>query len=137
MSVLVQIRSVAYTSAANLDGMAIVNNLFCIIPPGVVFTTINIEGLADLNIEDTIEENQRVYNTSLSFRTCDKQPADIRRSVFLVESVRGRRYLVGSASRPYPIYKETNHFPDRPTDSTLKQVNVSWRSNTTPFIVKD
>ena len=137
MSLLVHIRSVAYTSAANLGGMVIANHLFCKIPSGVVFTNINIEGLADMNIEDTIEENQRVYNTTLSFRTCAKEPADIRRSVFLVESVQGHRYLIGSSSRPYPIYKEVNRFPDRPTDSTLKQVNISWRSPSTPFHVRD
>lgn len=137
MSLLVHLRSVAFTSAENLADMIVADRLFAKLPESAVFTSINIEGLANMVIEDSLDDNQRFYTTTLTFRACEKKPADIRRAAFIVESVVGKRYLIGSDVRPWPVYKEVNPFPDKPTDTALKECTVTWRATWSPLEVID
>ena len=137
MSNLVHIRSVAYIPAEALADLVVANQLFVRLPTDLSLNKINIEGLAGMTIEDQVENNQRFYTTTLTFRACEKKPADIRRSAFIVESVVGKRYLIGSDVRPWPIYKEVNRFPDKPTDSALKECTVTWRATWSPLEVID
>ncbi|MGX8697961.1 MAG: hypothetical protein ACSW8D_16395, partial [Prevotella sp.] len=81
-----------------------------------------------VTIEDSYENNQKVYTTTATFNTCDKQPMTVRQAAFRLTSVDGKRYMIGTDSRPYPIIRERNPFPEKPVDSSLKTVTITWKS---------
>ena len=52
----------------------------------------------------------------------------VRQAAFRLTSVDGKRYMIGTDSRPYPIIRERNPFPEKPVDSSLKTVTITWKS---------
>lgn len=92
------------------------------------FEEINIWELVGVNIEDSYENNQKVYTTTATFQTCDKEPITERQLAFRVTSMNGQRFLIGTNARPYPIIKERNPFPEKPTDSAMKTVTITWKA---------
>lgn len=114
--------------ASAVVGMTQVTSGSCNLPQNVNFTEINIQGLVDAKMDDNIENKERIYTTTITFRTCDKTPADSRHQVFRLTTVDGNRLLVGTSSRPYPIVREHNPYPGKPGDNLLKEVTVTWKS---------
>lgn len=81
-----------------------------------------------LEITDKIEDGLRLYTHKLTFRTCEE---DINvRDVFayLVTDLDGKKYLIGSGERPYPIINISDVHPDSYASSTMTEVSVQWIS---------
>ena len=128
MSNLVHIVKVEFASGTSLSNLKVTSPSSCRILSAVNFSEILIEGLAEVNVEDAYENNQTVYSTTLSFQSHDRKLFGLRQAAFRLSSADGHRYMLGTHTRPYPIIKETVPFPDKPGDSTLKKVTVTWKS---------
>ena len=111
MSRLLHLIKIEYAPASAVAGMTLVTSHSCRLPVNVNFTEINIPGLVDAKMDSNLESNECVYTTALSFRTCDKTPADIRHQVFRVTAIDGNRLLIGTFQRPYPVVKEHDPYP--------------------------
>lgn len=92
------------------------------------FTKISINELVGVEIEDEYKKNQKVYTITAKFSTCDKEAMTGLHLAFRLTAVNGKKYLLGTNARPYPIIKEVNTYPEKATDSTLKTVTVIWKS---------
>lgn len=123
----VHIIKVESIPVSSLAGMVTLADYTCRLPSNVNFTDINIQDQADAKTDDTIENKERVYTTTFSFRTCDKTPSDRRHLAFRLTTIDGSQMLVGTSSRPYAIVKEHNPYPGKPGDSVLKEVTVTWK----------
>ena len=134
MSNLVHIVKVEFASCISLTGLKITSPSSCRILSSVNFSEFLIEGLAEANVEDSHENNQVVYSTTLSLKFHDRKLLSLRQTVFRLTSADGHRYLLGTHTRPYPIVKEVVPFPDKPGDSTLKKMTVTWKS-TLPMLL--
>ena len=128
MSKLVHVNKIEIADACTLGGIQIVGESSCRIKTQPSFSEICIRELVGVTIEDSYENNQKVYTTTATFNTYDKQPMTVRQAAFRLTSVDGKSYMIGTDSRPYPIIKEKNPFPEKHTDSTLKTVTVTWKS---------
>lgn len=128
MSKLVHINKVEITKVDNLSVMRVLSDTKCRFTSEVSFEEICIQELAGVTIEDSYDNNQKVYTTTVSFHTREKQPITDRRIAFRLTSVDGKRYMVGTNTRPFPLIKENNAFPEKPADSSLKAVKVTWKS---------
>lgn len=137
MSKLVHVNKIEFTSAALLVPMRMASATSCRFSSAVAFTEINIEDLVDVIIEDEYENNQRVYTTTASFRTCSKSVVLGRKLAFRLTSVDGKRFMIGSRTRPYPIIRVKDPFPGRPTDDTLKTVTVTWKALTPMLLIEE
>ena len=128
MSKLVHINKLEMVRIEELTPMRVISDTSCRFTREVDFIEIAIHELVGVSIEDSYENNQKIYTTTASFSTCCKHPFTYRRMAFRLTSVDGKRYMIGTNSRPYPIIKEKNPFPEKVADSTLKTVTVSWKS---------
>ena len=125
---LVHVRKIEIADACSLGSIQVLNETSCRFKTQPVFSEIGIKELVGVTIEDSYENNQRVYTTTVTFNTCDKKPMTARQAAFRLTSLDGKRYMIGTDSRPYPIIKERNPFPEKPGDSTLKTVTIVWKS---------
>lgn len=128
MSKLVHITKIEFADARSIDGLYVLNGTTCRFVSLPAFSEIGIRELVGVNIEDSYENNQKVYTTTATFNTCDKKHMTLRQTVFRLTSIDGKRYLIGTDSRPYPIIKERNPFPEKPADSALKTVTITWKA---------
>ena len=129
MSHVIHITKIESTPSPSLSGMKMVSFDSCRLPFGVVFTSINTVGLVDVKMEDSLEDNQKIFTTVVTFQTPDKVPSKKSRLSFRLTSANGSQYLVGSYARPYAIIKETNPIPGKAGDSIMKTVTVTWKSS--------
>ena len=119
--------------ASDLGAMQVIGEASCRFKNLAVFTEINIQELVGVTIEDSYENNYKIYTTTATFQTCDKKPLSSRQIVFRLTSIDGKRYMIGTGSRPFPIIKEKNSFPEKPGDSILKTVTITWKA-TVPML---
>ncbi len=124
----VHISLIEMTDAENLSAMILLSDSSCKLQENVNFTVINIDGLAEVNIEEDYQNNQKTYKTTLQFNSCSKKPLSMRQKAFRLTALDGRRYLIGTSERPFPIIKEKNPFPRQPTGEQMKSVSISWNS---------
>lgn len=128
MSKLVHVRKIEIADACSLGSIQVFNETTCRFKSDPVFSEISIKELVGVTVEDSYENNQKVYTTTATFNTCDKTPMTVRQAAFRLTSMDGKRYMIGTDSRPYPIIKERNPFPEKPADSTLKTVTITWKA---------
>lgn len=125
---LVYIRSIEKVKAEDLTSLEIISESSCRLAHDVTFEKINIHGLVGVNVEDTYDNNQRMFTTTATFLTYDKEPIAERQLAYRVTSIEGQCYLIGTNARPFPVIKEKNPFPEKPGDSILKTVTITWKS---------
>lgn len=129
MTKLVHIAKIEQIQASELLGLVIIKNASCKLPQGVNFSEIeDIHGLVGAKIEDEEQHGQKVYTTTVTFQTGNKTPGDKVRQAYRLTSIDGTQFLVGTDSRPYAICKENNAFPEKPGDSDLKTVTITWKA---------
>lgn len=114
--------------ASSLISLQIVGEASCRFKNPAIFSEIHIQELVGVTIEDSLENNQRLYTTTAIFKSCDKTPLSARHMAFRLTSIDGKQYMIGTGSRPFPVIKEKNPFPEKPADSTLKTVTITWKS---------
>ena len=83
---------------------------------------------ASLVTEEKTDDSGRIYQTKLTFSVRGKRLPDMKRHVFLCETLSGERILVGSDKRPYPIVSQSENHPGNYTDSQLTTVTVEYSS---------
>ena len=115
-------------SAESITAIRVITGTTCRFTNDVLFTEISIHGVVGVIVEDSYENNQKVFTTTATFQTCDKLPQTERRMAFRMTGIDEKRYMIGTDSRPFPIIKERNPYPERPADSSLKTVTITWRS---------
>ena len=125
---LVHIISIETTSASNLNALDVFDGNKSCLKVDCDWKVIPIKELADVKVEDSFENGQKYYTTTVSFYSPDRELTKSQRAAFRLTSVRGKLYLMGSNDRPYPIIKETANFPDDPKNTSMKRVVITWKS---------
>ena len=133
----VHINKIEMSPVDTLSAMEVVSESSCRFSSAVTFSGIDISELVGVTVEDDYNNNQKVFTTKATFKTCSKlQPAG-RRMAFRVTSVDGKRFMIGSHARPYPIISEKNPYPERPTDAVLKTVTITWKSMLPMLLIEE
>ena len=128
MSNLVHVVKAEFVSCSSLSNLKVTSPSSCRLLSDVSFAVIPMEGLAKVMVESELNKNQLMYSTTLSLRSHDRKLLGLRQVAFRLTSVDGNRYMLGTHARPYPMIKEADTFPDKPGDSTLKDLTVTWKS---------
>lgn len=128
MSKLVHVNKIEMVRCEELIPMVILSDTSCRMLRELDFINLDIQELVGVTVEDNYENNEKVFTTTATFTTKCKKPLTDRRMAFRLTGVNGWKYMIGTNQRPYPVIKETNEFPEKPADSTLKAVKVIWKS---------
>ena len=111
---------------SGLEGMSGVSPDI-IVPHDIQWSEIPIQVPAKLSIINKVETGNSVWQTELTFRTCEK--LDTRGHwAYRVKLANGEVRLIGGHQRPYPITTIKESMPDNMTDSQLLEVSVTLNS---------
>ena len=91
---------------------------------------------ATLVSDEKSDDNGRIYQTKLTFSVPGKRLPNMKRHVFLCETIDGERILIGTDKRPYPMISQSENHPGNFTDSQLTTVTVEYSSSfPLPYII--
>ena len=114
MSKLVHVNRIEMIRIEELTPLKVIDSTSCRFERSVDYSQLEIKELVGVVVEDSYDNNQKTYTTTAT--------------AFRLTSVDGRQYMIGTSSRPYPIIKEKNNFPEKPNDSTMKTVTITWKA---------
>ena len=112
----------------DLNSLQMISPSSCRMKSSLLFTDLEIQDLVGVTVEDSYENAQRKYTTTVTFKTPCRKFLALRCMAFRLTDANGNQYLIGTNSRPYPIIKELQTFPDKVPDSSLKQFSITWKS---------
>lgn len=96
---------------------------------GLVFQRLDTVGLSLLDISDKIESKSRIITQKLTSYLPERFEVANRKYCFLITSVSGEQFLIGTGERPYPIVTFTDTTPDS-TASKCAVTMVATYTNT-------
>lgn len=114
-------------SSALLDAL-VLSEKDCFLTRDVNFTEVNAFGNIQVSDDSNYENNELVWTTTITYKAKSKNPQMWRRKAFRMTAIDGKKYLVGTGERPFPVIKESNPYPDKATGSTLMTVTITWKS---------
>lgn len=116
------------TDCRNLSTMEVVGERQCHFMSDVNFTEINTFGNIQVSEDSDYQNNERIWTITITYKQKCKNPSGWRRKAFRMTRLDGKKIVVGTFSRPFPVIKESNPYPDKPTGTTLMTVTVTWKS---------
>ena len=128
MSNFIHVKKIEMVRVEELSPLKIISKTSCMLSREVNFEDIDIQELVGVSIEDSYENNQKVYTTTATFSSKRKKPFVVRGVAFRLTSVNGDRFMIGTKERPFPIIKEKNPFPEKVPDTSLKTATITWKS---------
>ena len=117
--------------ASSLDGMNIVRKGVVSLPSNLSWVPVRIQVPAKLTIINKVDDKNTVWTTTLQFRTCE-DCSWRKHACYRVHLSDGRKLLIGSSSRPFPVTVTNDSMPDNVTDSQLQEVTVTLTSRNKP-----
>lgn len=112
----------------DLNSLRLISKYECRMKQSLLFTDLDIQDLVGVTVEDSYENAQRKYTTTVTFKTPCRKLLALSRMAFRLTDVNGNQYMVGTNSRPFPIIKEVQNYPEKVPDSSLKQFTITWKS---------
>ena len=117
--------------ASSLDGMNIVRKGVVSLPSNLSWVPVRIQVPAKLTIINKVDDKNTAWTTTLQFRTCE-DCSGRKHACYRVHLSDGRKLLIGSSSRPFPVTVTNDSMPDNVTDSQLQEVTVTLTSKNKP-----
>lgn len=82
------------------------------------FTELPLVNLASMEIVSKVENKSRLFTTSIKALLSEHFDVASRKLAFLVTTVDGIRYLIGTDESPFPIANTNDSFPEKESDSS-------------------
>ena len=95
--------------------------------------TLPIVGLAALETTEEMENGVRLHTTKLSATLEETFVFPERPVAFLASSVKGSRFLVGTAQRPFPLITQNTILPSNSAENCITEMVVNLSSNFSIF----
>jgi hypothetical protein len=137
MTTLIHITRVERIPCADLVSLVYIDRNHVKIPSDVKFIDINIVGLAQMSVDDDIDNLQSITTSTLKFNLCPLDNVYGRFYAYRLTSANGQRYLVGCSDRPFPVSKCSRPFPDSASGSVLQSITVTLKSTVPLLFVTD
>lgn len=133
----VHVNKIEMIRIEDLNSLQVISPSSCRMKSSLLFTDLDIQDLVGVTVEDSYENAQRKYTTTVTFKTPCRKLLALSRMAFRLTDVNGNQYMVGTNSRPYPIIKELQTFPDKVPESSLKQFSITWKSMYPMLLIVD
>ena len=131
------IKTVEYIETKYLLNTVMVNNDKIVLNYWRNFSELYIVGLAQVEVEEAVDNGSRLSTVKLTARTACPFSVDNRRLAWRVTTVTGEQYLIGTTEQPFPITTVSNDFPDKETERSGISVNVTWKTPLTLLKIID
>lgn len=119
------LKKIETIDAANLKTMLI--NDHVIIDQSCLFTQLNIQDLISLEQTDKIEDKVKLYTVKCSTVLLEEF-SKAKPQCFLMTSVAGEQFLLGTEHRPFPSYSITDNYPQNASGKAGSILSISYLS---------
>ena len=124
--VLPGIKSISYVSCDSLPyhitTKAIVGMPIGIFDKG---TTVHFIGVPKCDVDESFDNNSQLQKATLKFNTTDEMPTRGHHA-FLIETVNGERFILGTREIPYPVVKVAFSSGKPSGESAAAEVEVTF-----------
>lgn len=90
------------------------------------FSELPLVNLASMEISSKVENKSRLFTTSIKALLSEHFDIANRKLAYLVTTVLGDRYLVGTDESPFPVSNTTDTFPDKASDTSGCTLSVEY-----------
>lgn len=90
------------------------------------FTELPLVNLASMEVVSKFENKSRLFTATIKALLSEHFDIANRKLAFLVTSVDGNRYLVGTNEPPFPIANTTDTFPEKESDPSGCTLSVEY-----------
>lgn len=87
--------------------------------------SITLKGEAVCEVEKSYDNNSYIEKAKLTFLSLDDAPT-YNHPAFVIKTVNGETYLIGSKERPYPTVKITSSTGQPDGDASVRKYEVSF-----------
>ena len=87
--------------------------------------SITMKGEAVCEVEQSFDNNSHIEKAKLTFLSLDDVPT-YNHPAFVIKTVNGETYLIGSKERPYPTVKITSSTGQPDGDTSVRKFEVSF-----------
>lgn len=133
MAYIKNIIKVEVTEASNLKAVTFPVRSLCIIPSDTEFRQISTKSPSSCEITDKIESKVRIFNSKLTFKSCEQIDNDGAPLAYRLTTADGFRYLIGRDRQPFPVLTRTENMPSSLTETSLITYTVTWNDIVKPL----
>lgn len=90
------------------------------------FNELPLVNLASMEIVSKVENKSRLFTTSIKALLSEHFDIASRKLAFLVTTVDGDRYLVGTNESPFPVANTTDSFPEKENEPSGCTLSVEY-----------
>lgn len=123
---LLNIKSVMFIDAGRLRNIDIIPGKGVMLKYRRYFSELPLANLASMEVVSKVENKSRIFTTTIKALLTDHFDVANRKLAFLVTTVNGLRFLVGSAESPFPVVNTSDAFPDKPADQSGCSLTVEF-----------
>lgn len=90
------------------------------------FADLPLVNLASMEVASKVENKSRLFTTTIKALLSEHFEVANRQLAFLVTTVSGDKYLIGTNESPFPIANTSDIFPDKPSDQSGCTLTVEY-----------
>lgn len=124
--ILSNLKKIEVIETRLLQNMTIIPGLGVMLNFWRNFTELPLVNLASMEIVSKVENKSRLFTTSIKALLSDHFDLANRKLAFLVTTVNGDRYLVGTNESPFPVANTTDTFPEKESDPSGCTLTVEY-----------
>lgn len=124
--ILQNIKKIQVIEARLLQNLTIIPGMGVLMNYWRNFTDLPLANLASMETVSKVDNKSRLFTTSIKALLTDHFDVDNRRLAFLVTTVSGDRFLVGTNESPFTISNTSDVFPDKDTEASGCTLSVEY-----------
>lgn len=135
INIHLNIKKIEKTSANELLSMVAVPGYRAFTLNNIVWTEIPMIKTAEMQIQDKIENKQRIFTTNVKLLTTDLLNLEAYDIVFKVTTVDGKAFIIGSDQSPYPVLTNSMEFPKEYSGKSGNTVTITYTALNPPLLL--
>ena len=126
IQVLSHINKIQFIDTRHLQNITIIPGVGIMLNYWRNFTELPLANLASMEVVSKVENNSRLFTTTIKALLTNHFDITNRRLAYMVTTVEGKRFFIGSGEAPYPVSNTTDTFPEKTTDQSGQTLSVEY-----------
>lgn len=126
LQVISNINRISFIEARRLRNITVIPGRGVMMNYWRDFAELPLVNLASMEISSKVENKSRLFTTSIKALLSEHFDIANRKLAYLVTTVLGDRYLVGTDESPFPVSNTTDTFPDKASDTSGCTLSVEY-----------
>lgn len=126
LQILHNITNIKSVDPATLSGCLFMRDHRVAVPVNLNASQLPLIGLADCTVTTKIENKTLIYTTTLTATLWGNPEIAGQRRAFVLETIDGTSYLLGTDLHPYPLAQITENLPGNANDPSIVTLKVEY-----------